>query len=94
MATDYLKVIWHHELDDEPVELFSELDSVRMEIRKVEVYRDGRYDFADANRSSGSTQLSDGPLPTFEEILGMADFTPTYISADEFERVWRQATAA
>lgn len=64
----YLMVRWIHDLCDEPVELYSELDDADYEIRKVEIYRDGRRDFADEASSSGSTMLGEGPLPSLEEI--------------------------
>jgi hypothetical protein len=40
-----------------PVVLYSELDDNRFEVRKVEVFRDGRLGYADAVRSSGGTGL-------------------------------------
>jgi hypothetical protein len=55
--TGYLKVRWHHELPDEPVWLFSELDDERYEVRKVEVYRNGTRTYADAERRSGTSML-------------------------------------
>jgi hypothetical protein len=63
-----------------------------MEMRKVEVYRDGRQDFADADRALGATLLGERPIPPFEEIAAMDEFTPTIISSSEFEAVWRRAT--
>ena len=50
----YQKVLWHHDLPDEPVEIYSEIDS-GYEAREVEVYRDGRHDYADRSRSTGTT---------------------------------------
>jgi hypothetical protein len=88
----YLKVIWHHRLAEEPVELFSEVDDNRMELRKVDVYRDGRHDFANHARSTGTTRLSEGPLPSVEEIAAQPEFTPAMIDAAEFEKVWLRAT--
>src|SRR5258705_13531981 len=41
----YIRVRWKHALPDEPVELLSELDSESWEVRKVEVFRDGRLGF-------------------------------------------------
>jgi hypothetical protein len=35
----HIVVTWHHQHPDEPVELFSELDDERFEVRKVEVSR-------------------------------------------------------
>ena len=54
---EYLKVEWLHSNDQYPILLFSELDEDRMEIRKVEQYRDGKFCFADHERATGDTQL-------------------------------------
>ena len=35
----YIKVQWIHNFEDEPILLYSELDSMRNEVRKVEVYK-------------------------------------------------------
>ncbi|MFD3931147.1 DUF6881 domain-containing protein [Streptomyces sp. NPDC058614] len=86
----YLKVLWSHDLPEEPVELYSELDDAGYEIRKVEIYRDGRCDFADGDLSSGTTMLGEGPLPSLEEIAEQEEFSPTLIEVADFERVWRQ----
>ena len=53
----YWKVVWHHDFADEPVLLYSEIDDAGMEIRKVEVYRDGGMDYADSSGSTGTMQL-------------------------------------
>jgi hypothetical protein len=44
-------VLWHHDRPDEPVALYSEIDS-GFEVRKVEVHRDGRHEYADRSRST------------------------------------------
>lgn len=87
----YLKVLWCHDLPDEPVELYSEIDDAGYEIRKVEVYRDGRQYFADGESSSGTTTLGEGPLPSLEEIAEQEEFSPSLIGSVQFENVWRQA---
>ncbi|MGW0671530.1 DUF6881 domain-containing protein [Streptomyces sp. NPDC002746] len=89
----YLKVFWHHDLPDEPVELYSELDDAGYEIRKVEIYRDGHRDFADGEASSGATMLGEIPIPSLEEIAEQEEFSPAFIEFAEFENVWRQAVS-
>lgn len=87
----YLRVRWFHEAPDEPVELYSELDDRSFEVRKVEVFADGRMGFAEAAGCSESTQLGLEPLPSFEEIAADNQFVPEWISRDEFEDVWESA---
>jgi hypothetical protein len=63
----YQKVLWHHELADEPVVLYSEIDA-GFEVRKVEVYRDGRLDYADGSASTGTTGLGQVLTPAVGEL--------------------------
>jgi hypothetical protein len=86
----YQKVLWHHEFPDEPVALHSEIDA-GFEVRKVEVYRDGRHDYADGSRSTGTTVLGEKMMPGVDEIDGDPEFSAEEISAEAFERVWRRA---
>ena len=87
----YLRVAWLHDHADEPVELFSELDDRSWEIRKVEVFRDGSFGFADADETSGSTRLGLDPVPPPDEIALDPQFRPEIITRAEFERVWEAA---
>ena len=89
--TRYQKVLWHHDFPDEPVELYSEIDA-GYEIRKVEVYRDGKYDYADHSRSTGTTMLGEDIVPGTDEINEDPEFTATAIDAEEFRQVWKRAT--
>lgn len=89
----YMKVRWHHEDIEEPVLLYSEIDAGR-EVRKVELYSDGRMDHADDTSSSGSTQLSEILMPTVEDLAEDPEFTPETIAREEFEAIWRQAVAS
>ena len=81
--TSYLKVVWHHQLPDEPVLIYSEVFAGR-EVRKIEIYRDGRTRLADRWTSTGTTQLSEGAFPTVQEIAAQPEFSPFEIDRDEF----------
>jgi hypothetical protein len=65
----YLRVEWHHEHEheDEPIVLYSEIDD-GLQIRKVEVYRSGRLDYADYKTETGTTKLSEVVMPSLDEI--------------------------
>ncbi|ANY84031.1 hypothetical protein BB934_37860 (plasmid) [Microvirga ossetica] len=89
----YIKVRWLHTSPDSPVLLYSELNDELWEVRKVEVYADGRVDFADREEQSGSTRLGIEPLPTLEEIAADPEFELTVISAEEFDSAWEVAKA-
>lgn len=86
----YLRVFWHHEFDDEPVELLSEIENGR-EVRKVEVFRDGRAQYAGPLGSSGETMLSETLMPLPEEIAQDPQFSVEPITATEFDAEWQSA---
>jgi hypothetical protein len=88
----YIKVRWKHPPNDYPVLLFSELDDVGYEIRKVEVFADGRMQYASAKANTGDTMLSIEPIPAVDEIAQDPEFEPVEINEREFEDVWARAT--
>jgi hypothetical protein len=88
---NYLKVVWHHSFPDEPKLLYSELDDDRWEVRKVEIFPDGKQGYADKFIASGGTRLSKEPLPSIADIAIDPQFEPLVISRAEFESVWAEA---
>ena len=86
------RVVWQHELEDEPTVLWSEIGDDGYELRKDYEYRDGRFDAADARSSTGSTLLGDQRVPSLDEINRDAEFTGTKISQELFETIWDRAT--
>jgi hypothetical protein len=88
----YIAVQWHQNNPDYPTELYSETGDDGWELRKVEVFADGTHHFADAQRQSGSTQLSLVPIPPLAAIAADQQFTPREISQQEFEDLWTRAT--
>ncbi|GII96831.1 DUF6881 domain-containing protein [Sinosporangium siamense] len=88
----YIRVVWEHDFD-EPVLIFSELDEEGWEIRKVQVYRNGHSEWADATYETDSVGLSEIPVPGVEEISSDPEFQAELIDADDFERAWLAAQA-
>jgi hypothetical protein len=84
----YVRVAWKHQHPDEPVILYSELDAHRFEVRKVEVFRNGRCGYASAEGESGGTKLGVLAMPELSEIAKDRQFEPIEISPEEFESVW------
>jgi hypothetical protein len=89
----YLRVRWIHDFEAEPVLIATELDDERYERRKVEIYRDGRHDFADGERETGTTFLGEGATPPVDEVNSQSEFIAETIDRNEFERLWRSALA-
>lgn len=89
--TRYQRVVWHHDSIEYPTVLYSEVSDEGFELRKVDQYADGHLDFADSNRSTGSTVLSEKRMPSLDEIASKTEFSPQAITAEEFEGIWRNA---
>jgi hypothetical protein len=91
----YIKVKWVHFHPDEPTLLYSELDDARWEIRKVEIFPDGRIGYASSIEATSATKtrLSIEPLPPFDEIAADPQFQPVEITKDEFEAVWSRRSS-
>lgn len=85
---DYIDIEWCHELPLEPVRLVSELDGSRMEVRKLEFFRDGSVGRAWTGGSSIGTALSTEPVPTIDQISADVQFRATAIHEAEFEKLW------
>ena len=86
---NYIRVRWLHEHLDEPVDLWSEVDSQGFEVRKVEIWKDGRVGFASREREHGGTRLGTEPTPPLAEIAADPEFEPEQISEIEFEKCWQ-----
>jgi hypothetical protein len=86
----YIKVEWIHDFTDEPVIIYSEIDNERNEIRKVELFRDGKAGYAINDIEFGGSGLSECPLPELEEIASDQQFKPFEITKEEFETVWSE----
>jgi hypothetical protein len=87
----YIKVAWHHHHTDEPIALYSECDDSGWEIRKIEIFRDGRFGYADKAQSTEGTRLGIEALPPIAAIAQQPEFCPSAITKQEFEEVWAAA---
>lgn len=92
-ANTYLRVRWLHTHAEDPTLLYSELDEARWEVRKVEIYADGRVTYATGNGRSGTTRLGDAAVPPLAELAAMPEFEPVEITRAEFDAVWDDALA-
>ena len=87
----FIRVYWRHSSPDEPVELLSELDGERFEVRKVEIWADGRSGYASQAEEVGGTRLGELPVPPLSEIAADPQFEPHEISEAEFDQRWRES---
>jgi len=93
MALTYLKIRWLHNDPAHPVLLLSELDESRYEVRKAEMYADGRTDIASAQGGVGQAELGQVAVPPDEDIANNPEFRVEPLSRAEFEQVWADARA-
>jgi hypothetical protein len=85
----YVRLKWNHENPDEPVWIFSELNMLGKEVRKIECFRSGFCDVATATVSSGKASLMTLPLPDLAALAKRdPEFEPVVITKEEFEEVW------
>jgi hypothetical protein len=89
---EYLVVGWQHNLPDMPIEMYSELDGQRMEVRKVEVFKGGNLGYASASVPGMQTKIGIEPVPSLYEIASQPEFKPRVSNAAEFEKMWRLAS--
>jgi hypothetical protein len=72
----YIRVQWLHSSSDQPADLWSELNANREEMRKVEIWADGRVGYASLDGEVGGTRLGEGSVPPLREIAADAQSDP------------------
>jgi hypothetical protein len=70
------------------MELWSELDADRNEVRKIEIWADGRVGYAYGGVEVGGSRLGESPVPQLDIIAGDPQFEPEAISQSDFEKLW------
>ncbi len=80
----YVHCLWIHTYPEEPVVLVSEVDIKWFECRKVEMWRSGRFGWADKANSVGGTELSLYSLNSLEEINSDPQFSAVEITKEDF----------
>lgn len=85
-----LKASWIHDLDDEPILTYHELDDNRNELRKIEIYKDESFGLADLTFEFGGARLGLEPVPTIDEINSDPEFVAQVINKEEFDEVWEE----
>lgn len=75
-----------------PQTIYSEIDDLGYEVRKIEKYFDGTVGYASSEREVGKTLLADQMIPTIDEINMGIDVKASRLTGDEFEKLWFEYT--
>ena len=90
----YIKCVWLHDHDDEPFELYAQIDEDRFEVRKIFFFKDGRKEIGSID-DDYSEILSEVPwdeLDMFNDLNKKPSpdrIFALYISREEFEFYWQ-----
>ena len=88
---EYVLVEWSHDLEDEPYEIYSELDSDRREVRKIEFFRNGLC-FSYGGERGSFEALSKDPFPADLRSWNLdGQREAKAISRSFFQEIWNQA---
>ena len=64
---EWIKIIWKHDDENFPFELYIELDDDRYNIRKIEFFKNGKVGFAFDEIEFNDVGLIEGKFPSVEE---------------------------
>ncbi|PHM35993.1 hypothetical protein Xmau_04394 [Xenorhabdus mauleonii] len=84
----YIKVYWKHNDEGYPIAIYSELDVDRYEVRKVEIFPNGKAYYAQEDKTTGDTILGEVPIPLISEINQDTQFEAYNITQEEFDSIW------
>jgi hypothetical protein len=84
----YIKVEWLHNSPEDPIVIYSEIDGLCWDQRKVELFPNGRIGYADSNEEFNGTILGIEPWDDLEKMALDPEFKIDYISRADFELVW------
>jgi hypothetical protein len=91
-VNEYAKVMWIHEFIDEPTEIWVELDSRRLEKRKIEIFPNGEVGRAKPGFYFGKTRPSIGEYPPWAEVELDPQFVVEHVDRKAFDSLWSMST--
>ena len=88
----YIAVEWIHDDPEDPVWIYNEIGEDNYEVRRVDQFRGGSFQWMDATHENDTDFLSYVPIPSLDEINADPEFCGVEISKERFEEIWAQAT--
>ena len=87
----YVWITYHHDEEDEPSEVYSELDENRLEVRKVEFFRNGlSFSYGAARGNFDARAKAPGPEDLRARHVS-GEQEARAISRSFFQEIWNQA---
>lgn len=80
----YVKIDWHHDCPEDPICYYMELDEEGYDVRRLELFADGHYEFWDKKTPFALSDCSCFPL---EEISAQEEFSLDKLSKIQFEEI-------
>ena len=74
-----------------PVELWSEIDDGRWEIRKIDVFLDGTMQIASQESENKDARIGLIPTPELDKLNADGEFEAIYVGRDDFNALWHKA---
>lgn len=98
----YLRVLWHHTLPDEPLELYYEIQPTRCVTRMIEIFEDG-VPYADSlqiakkrnPRPANPNCLANGSFPgprEYDVLFQTSEFSYKEISKTQFDKLFMRSS--
>lgn len=88
----YIKIIWSHNVPEDPILYYLEIDDEREEVRKIEIFSDGSASYASLETEVGTEILRVEKVPSIKDLNNRPDFRAFSIDPSEFEQLWAKVT--
>ncbi|GAB4019863.1 DUF6881 domain-containing protein [Spirosoma koreense] len=92
----YIQVDWIHNYPDDPTQLYSEVGEDGYEIRRIDIYRDGRIERVSEDTQDEYNFLNPQVYPSLEELNSKDEWDEVKaqeIIKDDFETIWANGLA-
>lgn len=92
---EWIKIVWNHEYDDQPYEIYMELDAARYDVRKLEFFKSDKVGYVYNDTEVNGTGHNIEKFPTVEDYnkecstYEFETLYAEYISKYEFESKWK-----
>ena len=92
---EWIKIIWDHSYDNQPYEIYMELNAERYDLRKLEFFKSGKVGYSYGDIEVNGTGANIEKFPSLEEynrLCSSYEYETLYaerISKDQFEHKWK-----